>query len=291
MYTLPTHPYYTFAYACKNPNPLSPPPQFPPLSTPSLPSSLPPLNSLFSPPPHFPLPSLPSSLFSLTSFFSPSPHFPPLSSPSLPSSLFSSPPSFPPVHYRLSYDITVELEFPGTNMKSTTSYDLKNPNFRYMTTPLPVPGTLYSNPTENYYQDYSTMQHQDQPPHSMSSTSHSLNPVASQAGISSTLININPVPTQLITSTPAVPQITNTLSPQLISSAQSLNPAAPHFVPLPLSDNKVAYHNGGGLLSTPRGQQMVYSQCSSGITGVMYNSVYSSKYGGHHWNQQYSSYY
>ena len=39
----------------------------------------------------------------------------------------------------------------GANFQSRGTYDLKNPNFRYMTTPQSPPGSLHTNPTETYF--------------------------------------------------------------------------------------------------------------------------------------------
>ena len=56
-------------------------------------------------------------------------------------------------HYRLSYDITVELGIAGTNICTTSNYDLKKPLIRYVTSPVPspVPSLDYTNPTESYF--------------------------------------------------------------------------------------------------------------------------------------------
>ena len=39
----------------------------------------------------------------------------------------------------------------GTNQQSSGTYDLKNPNFRYMTSPQAPPGSFHTNPTESYF--------------------------------------------------------------------------------------------------------------------------------------------
>ena len=43
----------------------------------------------------------------------------------------------------------------GSSLESSGTYDLKNPNFRYMTTPQSPPGTLQANPTEAFFDSQS----------------------------------------------------------------------------------------------------------------------------------------
>ena len=52
---------------------------------------------------------------------------------------------------RQSYDITVDLKVTESGLQSSGTYDLKNPNFRYMTTPQAPPGSLHTNPTESFF--------------------------------------------------------------------------------------------------------------------------------------------
>lgn len=59
-----------------------------------------------------------------------------------------SPSSF---SHRQSYDISLMVTVVGTNHQSSGTYDLKNPNFRYMSSPQPPPGTNSANPTETYF--------------------------------------------------------------------------------------------------------------------------------------------
>ena len=55
--------------------------------------------------------------------------------------------------HRQSYDIEIALKVQGTDVSVTSSYDLKNPNFRYMSAPSMVPGTLHTNPMEAYFEN------------------------------------------------------------------------------------------------------------------------------------------
>lgn len=56
---------------------------------------------------------------------------------------------------RQSYDITVDVKVTETSLQSSGTYDLKNPNFRYMTTPQAPPGSLHTNPTESFFDSQS----------------------------------------------------------------------------------------------------------------------------------------
>ena len=60
--------------------------------------------------------------------------------------------------HRQSYDIDVEIAVKGTSVHITSSYDLKNPNFRYMSGASMVPGTQNSNPTESYFDSVASYQ-------------------------------------------------------------------------------------------------------------------------------------
>ena len=59
--------------------------------------------------------------------------------------------------HRQSYDIEVEVGVQGTDIRQSSSYDLKNPNFRYMAAPTIVPGTQHTNPTESYFDSLANM--------------------------------------------------------------------------------------------------------------------------------------
>lgn len=48
--------------------------------------------------------------------------------------------------------MNVDMTLNGTGINITTSYDLKNPTFRYMTMPPPPPGSHHANPTESYFE-------------------------------------------------------------------------------------------------------------------------------------------
>ena len=50
----------------------------------------------------------------------------------------------------------------GSNLRSSGSYDLKNPNFRYMSTPQAPPGSLQTNPTETFFDAQSAVPTGDQ---------------------------------------------------------------------------------------------------------------------------------
>jgi hypothetical protein len=56
---------------------------------------------------------------------------------------------------RQSYDITVDVKVTESSLESSGTYDLKNPNFRYMTTPQAPPGTLQTNPTDAFFDSQS----------------------------------------------------------------------------------------------------------------------------------------
>ena len=244
--------------------------------------------------------------------------------------------------HRQSYDVTVELDVPGSGVKSQSTYDLKNPNFRYMTTPLSVPGTLHTAPTDTYFQDTPTSvaapapllqapmtpgnqlpspesqpvapagnqpmhptnqsvgsqavspRNQVIPPQQQQPQQQQLvgNPIMTGAGVGTGVYAVQMIPSsatsannvslqnqslQSVSSSPQVLQRANPYYPSA-SQQQSLNPAAPHFVPLPHA-SVGGYPPGGGhvsngLLSTPASggyhqstamyvmgsQQMVYSQ-------------------------------
>ena len=57
---------------------------------------------------------------------------------------------------RQSYDVDIDVSVVGEGVKFTGSYDLKNPNFRYMTMPPPPPGSHHANPTETYFEPNTT---------------------------------------------------------------------------------------------------------------------------------------
>ena len=61
---------------------------------------------------------------------------------------------------RQSYDVDIDITLVGEGIKLTGSYDLKNPNFRYMTLPPPPPGSHQVNPTETYFEPSSNLYHQ-----------------------------------------------------------------------------------------------------------------------------------
>ena len=172
---------------------------------------------------------------------------------------------------RQSYDVTVELDITGTGIKLQSSYDLKNPNFRYMTTAPSVPGTLHANPTDTYYHDVSGSQMVE------TSTSpyldnHTATSTTSQHSNAQTAVMMS----SNISSSPA--QMANPASSQsLLGTSPSLNPAAPQFVPLP--EHRLPANSGILMTPSSRGfyqsnglymmgsQQVVYSQCLPGIGG------------------------
>ena len=174
----------------------------------------------------------------------------------------------------------------GLGIKSKSTYDLKNPNFRYMSTPPSVPGTLHANPTDSYFQGAETATNSAAPyltnshsspqttatqyavPHS---NSHGMSSVTAPSGPHLT----NSVPSQsLLGPTPS------------ITPSPTLNPSAPQFVPLP--DNTRLSSSNSGILTTPSAggyfqsnalymmgsQQMVYSQCPSNIGGGGGSTLY-----------------
>lgn len=172
---------------------------------------------------------------------------------------------------RQSYDVTVELDVTGTGMKSKSSYDLKNPNFRYMTTPPSVPGTLHTNPTDAYYQDTSP------PPHQATATNPYVNNHTAETTATSQYLNPQNLMVSSILS-PSTLQSAISTSPQsLLGSSPSLNPAAPQFVPLPehklqSSSGNLMNPSAGGFYQSSAlymmgSQQMVYSQCSPSVAG------------------------
>ena len=167
---------------------------------------------------------------------------------------------------RQSYNVTVELDVTGTAIKSRSSYDLKNPNFRYMSTAPAVPGTMHTNPTDAYYHEVNAAQSMEP------SNNHSATNSASSQYSSPQM---------------AVSNIMSPSNSQSVNSL-SLNPAAPQFVPLPEhrlpsnSDGVVSPSAGGfyqsNALYMMGSQQMVYSQCPPGIgnSNVIIPSVAST---------------
>ena len=61
-------------------------------------------------------------------------------------------PLLQPSTHRQSYDVDIEATLVGEGVKYTGSYDLKNPNFRYMQMPPPPPGTHHTSPTQEYFE-------------------------------------------------------------------------------------------------------------------------------------------
>ena len=145
----------------------------------------------------------------------------------------------------------VELSVPENGIKSQTSYDLKNPNFRYMTTPPSVPGTMHTSPSEAYFQEAALPQQQPQIP--QADPANSSTKTTTFQGVKSKIGNSAPPPSQnQFGVLPMSPQMQGT------SPSQSLNPAAPQFVPLPTSAQN-------GILSTPGQGGVVSHQSNPGF--------------------------
>jgi SAM-dependent methyltransferase len=68
---------------------------------------------------------------------------------------------------RQSYDITATVKVVATDVQSTGTYDLKNPNFRYMSAAQVPPGSLHTNPTETFF-DSQMVGGGEQQPHTAS---------------------------------------------------------------------------------------------------------------------------
>lgn len=65
---------------------------------------------------------------------------------------------------RQSYDVDIEVSVTSTGIRSVNSYDLKNPNFRYMSAAAPPPGSHHSCPTETYWDQQGHASSQTQVP-------------------------------------------------------------------------------------------------------------------------------
>lgn len=183
-----------------------------------------------------------------------------------------------------------------------------------MTTPLSVPGTLHTPPTDSYYQEMSQQQQhhqqQQQSTHSpqVNHINHSLNLMTSQPNNSHvTVATANPFSPHMSLSPVPSHSSTTPMSPaQVPVLSQSLNPAAPQFVPLPVS----GHGSSNGLLMTPSvggfhqstamyvmgSQQMVYTQSHPEIVGSgfghgKYQGGQVQYQGGSspHYRQQYNS--
>lgn len=167
---------------------------------------------------------------------------------------------------RQSYDVTVELSVPSSGIKCQSSYDLKNPNFRYMTTPLSVPGTLHSAPTENFFTEGSLATQQQ--------------PVANSLPLNSdgqTQATVPPQQTNIALSTSnSAPQH------QHVPTSQSLNPAAPQFIPLPLSSSAAAAsthpHHHHHPASSAHGSTHFMSYSSVGSSAAGYHQPSTMTY-------------
>ncbi len=185
-------------------------------------------------------------------------------------------------------------------IKSKSSYDLKNPNFRYMSTPPSVPGTLHANPTDSYFHDvaattttspssttpYITNSHVAPSP-SVSSQFSSSHAAPNVAATTSTPHQANSSPAQSILGPAPTLNLSASATP-----TSTLNPSAPQFVPLP---DSVRMPSSSGILTTPSAggyfqsnalymmgsQQMVYSQCPAniGVTSTCQGTNFTSNGG------------
>ena len=145
---------------------------------------------------------------------------------------------------RQSYDVDIDICLVGEGVKFSGSYDLKNPNFRYMTMPPPPPSSQNVNPTEAYFEP---------------STSSNNSPYAHGGMLQATAV------------IPHSPQI---VSPTSAGGTVVVSAMTPHPVmavhATPPGVNGVSVMNGGLLGSPTVGHAHNHSKSREGAGGPLH---------------------
>ncbi len=160
----------------------------------------------------------------------------------------------PPIHthtqYRQSYDVEIVLKVVGTDIQLSSSYDLKNPSFRYMGAPGMVPGTQHTNPTEAYFENLIPQQ----------SGGHNSTTPQSMVGGATKTDNPN------LVNGGSMLQQTSPMDP-ILPYQQIPMPVPPHVVPMSQTFTSAA-SGSSNVVGSPN--QLMYAMTSSNGGGVMY---------------------
>lgn len=202
--------------------------------------------------------------------------------------------------HRQSYDVDIEATLVGEGVKVTGSYDLKNPNFRYMSTPPAPPGSLHINPTDNYFhpERFTSAAQRTMPQEDLSLVTSEPQQVTSPMSAEGTVVVSSMTPQPLM-AVHAAPPIVNGVSVMnggllnpVLSKGSPNRPQTVHGLPLytqPLLRSPPPGHahmqshpmlsHGGGMMQQLGGAHHPYAYASSAAAmGTVGNPHFTYKF-------------